>query len=438
MLASATAIRHGPRRRVRERTSVRRGRSARGRVASTGYFLVAPEDLAELLDGHFELGGRLGVDVLLVLPGELQQLPDLVVEVGVGGQVLRLEVVGPDDLDLALDLLGVLFLDPDAAARTCCALRCRRLRGRRSVRPCGPRSGRDLGFVRVVDAARDVAVGARRGRRGEPAGQARHGTPSVVGVGTALRLWGALKCPSRRRACQTAGKSPRRIAARQRVSSAAMTERGLPGMDGAPACPFVAFGDDREARSTSPDHRHRCFAETPPAPRALAHQEAYCLSSAFPVCPTFQDWARREAAHARAAGEREPAPPPIGGDARTAPYDLYADWAVRATAASTIRGAGAPTRTTNPSTRNPPRDWAAPPPWATGAATAGALSSRSGVRWTPADDRVAGERLSVLPGASGRGPGSRRQSRRSARGRRGPGRASPGPPRQADTPRRPR
>ena len=34
-------------------------------------------------------------------------------------------------------------------------------------------------------------------------------------------------------------------------------------MDGAPACPFVAFGDDREARSTSPDHRHRCFAESP-------------------------------------------------------------------------------------------------------------------------------------------------------------------------------
>src|SRR6188768_1259093 len=77
-----------------------------------------------------------------------------------------------------------------------------------------------------------------------------------------------------------------------------MTERGLPSMDGAPACPFVAFGDDRDGRSTSPDHRHRCFAESPPAPRALAHQEAYCLSSAFPVCPTFQDWARREAAHA--------------------------------------------------------------------------------------------------------------------------------------------
>jgi len=76
----------------------------------------------------------------------------------------------------------------------------------------------------------------------------------------------------------------------------AMSDRGLPIVDGAPACPFVAFEDDRDARATAPDHRHRCFAEARPAPRAIAHQEAYCLSSAFPVCPTFQDWARREAA----------------------------------------------------------------------------------------------------------------------------------------------
>ena len=79
-------------------------------------------------------------------------------------------------------------------------------------------------------------------------------------------------------------------------------------MDGAPACPFVAFEDDRDARATAPDHRHRCFAEARPAPRALAHQEAYCLSSAFPVCPTFQDWARREAATARAAQIEADAP----------------------------------------------------------------------------------------------------------------------------------
>jgi hypothetical protein len=90
-------------------------------------------------------------------------------------------------------------------------------------------------------------------------------------------------------------------------------------MDGAPACPFVAYVDDRDGRSTSPDHRHRCFAESPPAPRAVAHQEAYCLSSAFPVCPVFQEWARREAAQARgqgsasddAAGAEEPRERPV-------------------------------------------------------------------------------------------------------------------------------
>ena len=117
----------------------------------------------------------------------------------------------------------------------------------------------------------------------------------------------------------------------------AMTERGLPIVDGAPACPFVAFEDDRDERATSPDHRHRCYAEIRPAPRALAHQEAYCLSSAFPVCPTFQDWARREAARAR---RDEPGV----GDAASA-----------ASAAAAAAESGG---------RNAPRDWTAPPPWA--------------------------------------------------------------------------
>ncbi|HEY7589478.1 MAG TPA: LysM peptidoglycan-binding domain-containing protein [Candidatus Limnocylindrales bacterium] len=114
-----------------------------------------------------------------------------------------------------------------------------------------------------------------------------------------------------------------------------MTDRGLPIVDGAPACPFVAFEDDRDARATSPDHRHRCYAEVRPAPRAIAHQEAYCLSSQFPVCPTFQDWARREAAQTRPA------------------------------AAGAVPG-----REPDPAQRNPPRDWSAPPPWAPGAAAA--------------------------------------------------------------------
>ena len=109
--------------------------------------------------------------------------------------------------------------------------------------------------------------------------------------------------------------SEARLAGRSRrapVIIPPMTDRGLPIVDGAPACPFVAFEDDRDGRGQAPDHRHRCFAEPRPAPRALAHQEAYCLSSAFPVCPTFQDWARREAATARAAQRRRRAAGPRG------------------------------------------------------------------------------------------------------------------------------
>ncbi|HVL52880.1 MAG TPA: hypothetical protein VM344_01310, partial [Vitreimonas sp.] len=131
-----------------------------------------------------------------------------------------------------------------------------------------------------------------------------------------------------------------------------MTERGLPIVDGAPACPFVAFEDDRDERATSPDHRHRCYAEASPAPRALAHQEAYCLASAFPVCPTFQDWARREAARAR-TGATAAVPPPSD----------------------------------EPPRRNPQRGWSAPPPWA------------GGSPGTP--EAAAGLAASAIPDASG-------------------------------------
>ncbi len=62
------------------------------------------------------------------------------------------------------------------------------------------------------------------------------------------------------------------------------------------ACPFVALEMDRDKRSDRPDYRHRCFAEPTPAPRSIAHQEAYCLSPNFPACPVFQDWAVRAAA----------------------------------------------------------------------------------------------------------------------------------------------
>ncbi|HET9852977.1 MAG TPA: LysM peptidoglycan-binding domain-containing protein [Candidatus Limnocylindrales bacterium] len=146
-----------------------------------------------------------------------------------------------------------------------------------------------------------------------------------------------------------------------------MTERGLPIVDGAPACPFVAFEDDRDERAASPDHRHRCYAEAQPAPRALAHQEAYCLASAFPVCPTFQDWARREAARSRTD-------PPRSLDSLAA------------------------AATAEPQ-RNPPRDWSAPPPWSSREGS----EERSGAgEWaTEAEDADVGTSGEAAAGAPG-------------------------------------
>jgi LysM repeat protein len=192
-----------------------------------------------------------------------------------------------------------------------------------------------------------------------------------------------------------------------------VSERGLPIADGAAACPFVAFEDDRDERATVPDHRHRCYADLRPSPRALAHQEAYCLSSSFPVCPTFQDWARRESARARAdAQAREdtdaadraavPTAAAAAGAAGAAGASAEAaglaagratDGLWGATAAAGDAGDTAPeaTDTSTPAVepddhvdadsddaeptdtrprddggeprRNPPRDWSAPPPW---------------------------------------------------------------------------
>jgi hypothetical protein len=113
----------------------------------------------------------------------------------------------------------------------------------------------------------------------------------------------------------------------------AMTGRAVEPVEIPPACPFVAFEDDRERRSTAPDHRHRCYAEPRPAPRALAHQERYCLTRDFPSCPTFQAWARREAAKESdpAAAKEVPAgrppvdpgawvtQPPVSSSSRYAP-----------------------------------------------------------------------------------------------------------------------
>jgi LysM repeat protein len=90
-----------------------------------------------------------------------------------------------------------------------------------------------------------------------------------------------------------------------------MSDEGLtPVEESSAACPFIAFEDDRDHRADRPDYRHRCFASSQPEPRALPHQERYCLASGFPQCPVFLDWARQEAAAVSPTGRRPSAPAP--------------------------------------------------------------------------------------------------------------------------------
>jgi hypothetical protein len=89
-----------------------------------------------------------------------------------------------------------------------------------------------------------------------------------------------------------------------------MSQRGELFGESPQACPFIALELDRDRRSDKPDYRHRCFAEPTPQPRAIAHQEAYCLSSEFAACPIFQGWAMRAAAR--------PVPVPAGYEGRPA------------------------------------------------------------------------------------------------------------------------
>jgi len=138
-----------------------------------------------------------------------------------------------------------------------------------------------------------------------------------------------------------------------------MTE---PTPTGALACPFVAFEDDRDARADVPDHRHRCYAEIRPAPRAIAHQEAFCLSPGFAACPTFQDWARREAARAKPISDRnELAGLARPGRGQDRPTPSMVDDGADERDDDPGRPAVPPADI--PPARSRSRDWAAPPTW---------------------------------------------------------------------------
>ena len=151
-----------------------------------------------------------------------------------------------------------------------------------------------------------------------------------------------------------------------------MTERIA---DPQAVCPFVALDDDRDHRAPGPDHRHRCFAESPAAPRALAHQAAYCLSGSFAGCPTFvRLGAPRSGSHAgrprgalparrRLDARRDPAP--------TGRSDVAVGWVLG--------------------------DWTAPPPWGLAAGAA----QRSGPQPPGGPGRPSRARSMPTPAAGG-------------------------------------
>ncbi len=135
------------------------------------------------------------------------------------------------------------------------------------------------------------------------------------------------------------------------------------------ACPFLAFEDDRDYRSDRPDHRHRCFAEARPAPRAISHQELFCLGGAFGECPTFAAWAAREAAAVKRptvrATEASGAARGPSSSGRPASGQAVGFAAVGGAYATPPRPAPdtGPSAAPTPGTSRPTPEWQAPPPW---------------------------------------------------------------------------
>ncbi len=192
-----------------------------------------------------------------------------------------------------------------------------------------------------------------------------------------------------------------------------MSERPIADV-GPRACPFVAFEHDQTRRSVEPDRRHRCYAEPVPAPRAIAHQTTYCLSSGFSACPTFRAWAQRAAA--RQADERPDGDRPAR-EVPVAPMPPAADVAAMGLVTDDARpfvgGADAGIDASAPASLGTQRvpEWAAPPPWS-GSGEDDELASLvrppSGI--TPEADPDAGEVPAFLTGR----PPSTSSSRSSA------------------------
>ena len=187
-----------------------------------------------------------------------------------------------------------------------------------------------------------------------------------------------------------------------------MSERPIADV-GPLACPFVAFEHDQARRSVEPDRRHRCYAEPVPAPRAIAHQTTYCLSSGFSACPTFRAWAQRTAA--RQAQEREELAARPAREVPVAPMPQAPDPAamglVTDDARPAIGAAGMASAAHEPAPRRPQPTpvWAAPPPWSGGAEPDEELAALVRPTAGPEADLDAGEVPAFLAGRPPASPG---------------------------------
>src|SRR5690242_16946890 len=141
-----------------------------GRRAGSA-LLGLPEDLVDLLDlgQQFVRLGHVHAALGTRGPGELGGLVEQLVQLRVLLEVRRLEVVGPQHPQVMLDQLGTLFLDEDRAGPE---LGVRVLRV--LLRDGLDRFRLDPGLRRVIDSARQVAVGVDDALSLEQAGEPPH------------------------------------------------------------------------------------------------------------------------------------------------------------------------------------------------------------------------------------------------------------------------
>jgi len=125
-----------------------------------------PKHAVDFLNGSHQFLSFGLIDVHLAGTAEFGCFPEGVVEIREGGEVIRLEVVGPEDHQLLLGLGGFLFLDRDITRKGVVVGRqCSSITSCRSLHALEFFSHGENGFRcnasggRVIDAARAVAVG---------------------------------------------------------------------------------------------------------------------------------------------------------------------------------------------------------------------------------------------------------------------------------------